>query len=280
MNSEKLSTIETTPSQASKDEGVTTKWRQHNMAYNNTKGLRITKNKELIIQSKHQANGAIIGMMLGDSSMRRYLVNSKKFEGMSDRRRSRIQMDTSHYPGQLGYLLWKESILRAYVKFGKLIVDRSKENGGFIYYKKTSLVESSKNLVYFYENFYALGKKRVTLKLLHRLTKLGIAIWFMDDGSLIPHSYKENGDIKALKLRLHTSNFNYDEHVIMKDYFEEKSIFFNITRDRNYYCLSTGRKESICKFIDVVKPFVDLVDCMKYKIKPYDVFASANYPLI
>ena len=248
------------------------------MAFNDTKGLKIIKTGDLVIQSKHQANGAIIGMMLGDSSMRRYLVTSKRFEGMCERRRSRIQMSTTHYPKQLDYLLWKESILKSYVKFGKLITDRSKEEQGFIYYKKTSLVESSKVLVYLYENFYALVKKRVTMKLLHRLTKLGIALWFMDDGSLIPHSFTKEGSIRALKLRLHTSNFTYDEHVIMKKYFEERDIHFNITKDKIYYCLSTGRKESIMNFIEIVKPFVNLIECMKYKVKPHDVFVSANHP--
>lgn len=248
------------------------------MAYNDIKGLRITKNNELIVQSKHQANGAIIGMMLGDSSMNRYLVTSKKFEGMCARRRSRIQMSTSHFPKQLDYLLWKESIIKSYVKFGKLITDRSKQDDGFIYYKKTSLVESSKNLVYLFENFYALGKKRVTSKILNRLTDLGLSILFMDDGSLIPHSYRKDGSIRALKLRIHTSNFTYNEHLIMKEYFEKKSIYFNITRDKKYYCLSTGKKDSISNFVNIVSPFVNLVDCMKYKIKPFDAFVSASYP--
>jgi stress-induced morphogen len=140
------------------------------MAFNDTKGLRLTKENDLIIQSKHQANGAIIGMMLGDSSMYKYLVTSKMFDGLSERRRSRIQMSTSHCEKQLNYLLWKESIINSYVKFGKLITDNSKIDKGFIYYKKTSLVESSKLLVYLYENFYAHRVKRVTSKILNRLT--------------------------------------------------------------------------------------------------------------
>lgn len=248
------------------------------MAYNNTKGLRITKDGDLIIQSKHQLNGAIIGTMLGDSSMRKYLVTSKRFEGLCERRRSRIQMDMSHSSKQVEYLLWKESILRAYIKFGKLINDKSSKDGRFEYNKKTSLVECTKDLVYLYEDFYALGKKRVTLKLLHRLTNLGIALWFMDDGSLIPHSFKEDGSIRALKLRLHTCNFTYDEHLIIQKYFEERGILFNIIKDKKYYSLSTGKMESIEKFVNIIRPFVCLVECMNYKIKPYDIFVSASYP--
>jgi hypothetical protein len=248
------------------------------MAYNNTKGLRITEEGNLIIQSKHQANGAIIGMMLGDSSMSKYVVNSKRFDGLSERRRSRIRLSTTHCPKQLEYLLWKESIIKHYVKLGELVTDSSKSDEGFTYYKKTSLVESTKNLVYLYENFYAHGKKRVTSSILNRLTNLGIAIWFMDDGSLVPHSYRKDGSIRAMKLRLHTSSFSYDEHVTMKQYFDKLGINFNINFDRSYYILSTGMKESISKFVNIVKPFVDLVDCMKYKVNPYDVFASANYP--
>jgi hypothetical protein len=118
----------------------------------------------------------------------------------------------------------------------------------------------------------------VTSKILNRLTDLGLSILFMDDGSLIPHSYRKDGSIRALKLRLHTSNFTYNEHLIMKEYFEKKSIYFNITRDKKYYCLSTGKKDSISNFVNIVSPFVNLVDCMKYKIKPFDAFVSASYP--
>jgi hypothetical protein len=248
--------------------------------FNNEKGLRIDKQNNLVIQSKHQANSSIIGMLLGDASMRRYVLKKADNSKMSIRRNSRIQFDITHCKKQLAYLLWKESILRAYVKFGELIVDRSKEDERYVYYKKTSLVKSTKGLVYLYENFYGTGKKIINRKLLNRLTDLGLAIWFMDDGSLIPHSFNKDGDIRALKLRLHTSNFDYNEHVIMKEFFEDIDVNFNITSDREYFCLSTGKMGSIYNFINRIKFFVELVNCMRYKIEPYNKFFSANHPIV
>lgn len=244
------------------------------MGFNRTKHLRLDKKGRLLVQSKHQVNGALIGTMLGDSTMHHYLI--KKDSDLSWRKRSRIQFSMTHCEKQLDYLLWKESLIRAYIKFGKLIEDNSKIDKK--YYKKTSLVASTKNLIYLYEKFYRGERKVVTTKLLNRLTPLGLALWFMDDGSLIPHSYK-NGKIYALKLRLHTSNFNLFEHGIMKSWFSDKlNVDFNIGKDREYYILSTGKKESIINFIELIKPFVNLVPCMQYKINPYNEFLSANYP--
>jgi len=246
--------------------------------FNGEKDLKITRKGDLMIQSKHQANSSIIGMLLGDASMHRYLLKTNINDKVSVRKNSRIQFGMTHCEKQLDYLMWKESILRAYIKFGKLITDRSKEDNGFLYYKKTSLIESTRNLIFLYEKFYNTGRKVVNRKLLNRLNNLGLSLWFMDDGSLIPHSFKSNGDIRALKLRLHTCGFNFDEHVIMKDYFNSIGVEFNITKDKNYFCLSTGKKSSINNFINKIKPFVELVDCMKYKIEPYNKFFSANYP--
>jgi len=246
--------------------------------FNNEKGLKIDKRNNLVIQSKYQVNSSIIGMLLGDASMRRYVLKKADSDKISIRKNSRVQFDVVHCKKQIDYLLWKESILRAYVKFGKLITDRSKKDENFVYYKKTSLVESTKNLIYLYERFYSTGRKIVDKKLLNRLSNLGLALWFMDDGSLIPHSFKKNGGIRALKLRLHTSSFNYNEHVIMKEYFDNIDIDFNITPDKKYFCLSAGKMGSIYNFISRIKPFVELVDCMKYKIKPYNKFFSANHP--
>lgn len=245
--------------------------------FNGIKGLKLNKKNELIVQSKHQANGALIGMMLGDSSMTSYVLKSNPH--LSVRKRTRVQFSTTHAEKYLEYLLWKESILRAYVKFGVLIVDKYHEKEGFIYYRKTSLVKSSKNLVYLYERFYKKGRKTLDIKLLHRLTDLGLAIFFMDDGSLTPHSYKKDGSIRALKLRLHTCNFNYAEHLVLKKYFSELGVDFNITKDKKYFCLSTGKKESIINFFTKIIPFVMMIDCMFYKIKPYFDFISANYPV-
>lgn len=246
--------------------------------FNNEKGLKIDKRNNLVIQSKHQANSAAIGMLLGDASMRRYVLKKAENNKMSILKNSRIQFDVTHCEKQLNYLLWKESILRAYIKFGKLIKDAYREDVGFVYYKKTSLVSSTKNLIYLYKKFYGSGKKIVNRGLLNRLTNLGLAIWFMDDGSLIPHSFKTDGSIRALKLRLHTSGFTYDEHVIMKEYFNTVGVDFNITSDKKYFCLSTGKIDSIYNFVNKIKSFVALIDCMNYKIKPYNEFFSANHP--
>jgi hypothetical protein len=242
--------------------------------FNNEKGLKLVKDGNLIVQSKHQLNGFLIGSILGDTHLHKYIL--KKQVNLSERKRSRVRMTLCHCEKQYEYLLWKIGVLRAYIKFGNIVIDKSKDCR--VYYKSTSLVKSSKKLIYLYERFYKLNKKSLDKRLLNRLTALGLAIWFMDDGSLIPHSYNKNGSIRALKLRLHTNSFDLHDHKIMQEYFLTKNINFNITKDKKYYCLSTGREESIINFMTLILPFVDLINCMSYKTKAYKNFISANHP--
>jgi len=59
-----------------------------------------------------------------------------------------------------------------------------------------------KRLNYHHQDFYVDGKKIVKRSVLNRLTVLGLALWFLDDGSI-----KRNED-KFEGVRLHTNGFD------------------------------------------------------------------------
>ena len=110
---------------------------------------------------------------------------------------------------------------------------------------------------------YKPNKRIAQRKLLNRLTPLGLAIWYMDDGGL--SQKKRNGVIYANELMLNTG-LQKDDNQIIIDYFKEVwNIKFNQYKNKGVYRLACGTKEAR-KFIAIVKPYVEQVQCMKYKL--------------
>lgn len=120
-------------------------------------------------------------------------------------------------------------------------------------------------------------------KLLNRLTPLGIAIWYMDDGSLNFKKHTRSDGTKkvhGLFLRISTC-LPKDILQIYIDYFKE-------VWDINFYAVHEGKRAesySLCcgtneaiKFINLVKPYVNEVPSMRYKIE-YDLSHRLRLPI-
>src|SRR5258708_9904253 len=122
----------------------------------------------MILKNKHDINGALIGMLLGDACIAN--PNSNPY------------LTVEHGSKQIPYLLWKKDLFRSFL-------------GGSVYPKdKNGLTwqsEHTPKLRYLYQDFYkfpyvgaARREKKVDIHLLNRLTLLGLALWICDDGSL------------------------------------------------------------------------------------------------
>lgn len=110
---------------------------------------------------------------------------------------------------------------------------------------------------------YKPSKNIAQRKVLNKLTPLGIAIWYMDDGGL--SKKKKNGKISGNELMLNTG-LQKEENQIIIDYFKEVwDISFNQYKNHGVYRLACGTKEAR-KFIKIVKPYVEQVPSMLYKI--------------
>ena len=110
---------------------------------------------------------------------------------------------------------------------------------------------------------YKRHKNIANRHLLNKLTPLGIAIWYMDDGGLAKK--KRDGKIYANELMINTHISKEDNQIII-DYFKEKwGISFRQATTRGQYRLCCGTKEAR-KFIKIVKPYVEQVKCMHHKI--------------
>jgi hypothetical protein len=84
-------------------------------------------------------------------------------------------------------------------------------------------------LKYYHKLFYNHGKKRVNRRILDKLSALGLAVWYMDDGS---YSKRDKNS------RIYTNGFSYEENVIIQKWFEEKWSFYS----KVYSCLKRGKR--------------------------------------
>jgi len=105
------------------------------------------------------------------------------------------------------------------------------------------------------ELMYRGGTKIPNYGILNRLTPLGLAIWWMDDGS-----YKGNSG------SLHTEGFSKEGNYMLSDFMLDKwGVSFVPTLDsaRTLWYLRL-RKSELDKWIKIIQPFV--FNCMKFKV--------------
>lgn len=169
----------------------------------------------------------------------------------------------NHSEKQKDYIQYKVNILQNIFKGKPIKIHKSKSIIKNKIYNTLSIRKCNKKLLMpLRQLLYPNGKKVISREVLNYLSLQGLAIWYMDDGSLIPE-YKNN-KIHAYKLSLATY-LSYEENVIITNYFKEQwDIYFNIHKDGTKYRLRMGTKEAR-KFLNLVRPYVMEVNCMHYK---------------
>lgn len=104
------------------------------------------------------------------------------------------------------------------------------------------------------------GRKKISPSYLNDLTSLGLAFWWMDDGSLCNSKGNRWG-------KLCTECYNYEEHILLKKYFKEKwNIDVKITKEKDKYYFINFNATSLRKLIAIIYKHVLEVPCMIYKI--------------
>lgn len=197
------------------------------------------------VQIEHTGNFKqfLIGSYLGDGSFTK-LGNGAK--------NSRLSI--AHGINQKEYAIKKWTLLDNLDLAGKLseneIADERCKLGYFEEIRFKSL--SHPIFTQYRVKGYVDGKKRLNLDLIEDIDILGLAIWFMDDGSRTNDSCELNChkfyDIEKLQLStLLNRRFN---------------IAFNVTQNTLYI-----PKEQHQKFKLLVLPYV--LDSLKYKLEPY-----------
>jgi intein/homing endonuclease len=176
----------------------------------------------------------ILGSLLGDGS-----AEIEPF---------RARYRTNHSLKQKEYVDWLITKLNRLVR-GKPRISKSGGWGDYTYSFNTLGHSEILNIA---NELYIDNKKTITRNYLNKLNSLGLAVWFMDDGS-------ESGMFS-------THSFSEEENQIIVDYLKEVwNIDTKIYKDdpKNLYFICI--KNSSLKILkDIIKDHIP--ECMKYKI--------------
>lgn len=213
------------------------------------KEANLLQNGEGIVTQFRELNdrqkGAFIGMLLGDSSLRRGAPTSKTA------RANLAHVFTSEEYGDLKY----RSIFPTYRKKYKNAYKQSKASISWE-------TQTTPSLYCLYKRFYARGSKRIPIDFsAEDLTDIGLACWFMDDGSfnkrdgnaVICTDSFPKGDVLRLIEALN-SRFNL-----------EASPQRNRRGNKEFWRIYLN-KENTKKLSAVIAVYVP--ECMRYKLHP------------
>jgi len=174
----------------------------------------------------------------------------------------------SHCIEQEDYLRWKIEQLNAC----------GLKNNGVKYYTSTCGYNTGKTVCYTQLNtipFIKLLRKimykpvKNYTKLINRLDERGLAIWYMDDGHLNNRKYA-NGTYHGFYIKIATCLPKQQcDEIIAKIYekFDVKFYTFHEGKKEDSFSLCCGTTEAK-KFIKIVKPYVEQIPSMLYKVLP------------
>lgn len=201
---------------------------------------RTNKNPEnldyLFTEDKKQI---IFGSLLGDASLRPSKIN--------------CYLEETHGIKQKEYLMWKSR----YLDFLNPKITNKNNNG----YEAVKLQTSSYPFLRkLYNKIYWDKRKRVKLFFIDQLGDLGLTVWYLDDGHVtIPEDL----------IRLSTDCFNYNEHLILRRFFNKKyGILPRIGERRGKHYLLFNKKDSKL-----------LLSIFKKNIRKYSIPSTMFYKL-
>lgn len=168
--------------------------------------------------------------------------------GITTKNRYRLQI--IHCEKQKDYCEWKANM------FGIKELKYIEKNG---YSQKPAYRFATK--IFDLEDEITKNTKIVPDWLLDKLDIRGIAIWYMDDGSINKHENKD-GSISNY-ISIHSNNFDYEIQEKFVKKFSQYEIDCNIGKSRKYYYLRFN-KENAEKLLNLITPYIHV--SMNYKV--------------
>jgi len=183
----------------------------------------------------------IVGCTLGDGSV------------ICSGRRINSYFKVDHCEKQKEYLMWKKELLGNFTNTINTYVDK-RGNSTMLGFHTIAHTELNFYRKLFYEN----NKKVIRDELGLHLSPLGLAVWFMDDGSLN----------STCNYRFHTQGFTEKDNIklqnILKANFDLNVKVCEYERNNTKYYYLSLNKRNATNMTEIIKPYV--VDCMKYKL--------------
>lgn len=197
------------------------------------------------IDTKHDFNAALIGMILFDGAM------------PNDH-----MLYIRHGGKQLQYVDEKVDYISKYMTPRSLRT--STDKAGFDY---RYAYYYNKKLKYLYSKIYINGKKHLTKKILNRFNDITLAIMYMDDGCLVLRKDKKNPTIyKSREIILSLNSFTPEEVKMLQNQLRLRwGVDFHYTTDKGKPRLWCNTKNTI-KFLRIVYPIVKEFPTLNYKL--------------
>lgn len=203
----------------------------------------------------------MIGLILGDG----YITPNGRIE-------------ICHCEKQKDYCIFKAKLLHSVcggkdIKVEKIQNEYTKRKNGKLIehsiYTKYRFRKQCKHFKYFRDLLYKNGRKTITTEILEMLTPLSIALWFLDDGSLVRKKQgdKSHGPYTTMIYTYATK----EENELIRDYFLKKyNVKWNVVpanvHKENQYMIRCGQTESR-KFLSIIRDIVrKKIPSMNYKV--------------
>lgn len=210
---------------------------------------------ETVAVERSEFKGIIAGMILGDGCL--------SFSGGKN-----AFLRIQHGEKQKEYLDYKVKILKQLTNVTTYTIKPSGKNNPYTQYacktRRHPLYTRLRNII------YPKGKKEVSMTWLSWLNEQGLALWYMDDGSLVKRcSYDKIGArrIYGRLISLHTCSFSFEQNQLLQAFLVERfGLEFNIklhSKKTGYYKLAAGAKTAN-KLFEIIEPYI--VPCLKYKL--------------
>ena len=196
------------------------------------KKLKLTQNQQLML----------VGLLLGDGHL----------ETQNSGRTYRLKVE--HSLEQEDYVLWIYSHFKEWAPSGLFYKER--KNGQ----KSVGFTTYSHGAFRFHGHQFYEGKKKVIPKQIHKMiSPMGIAIWFMDDGSR--KSLRHNTFI------IHTLGFTKMElRRIQKVLLKQFNVETALHQQKGKYWRIYIPSKSVKVFRNIIEPFVQKIPSMKHKL--------------
>lgn len=216
---------------------------QHTHKIRRSLGLVGNKKSNLIKELNYEEKQVLLGTVIGDTTLIKNTLTESTHGSMM------------HGVKQKEYIEWKYSKLKRFINSVKFSSNFHKIRK-VMEYRYRCDITSNKCLDYFYYLFYDKDKKKnLNVEVINLLEPLGLAVWFMDDGS------KTNSG----GYYLHTNCFSKENQEQIIKVLEEKfklKINLHKTSKGAYIMYISAR--SAKQFERLVSPFI--IESMKYKL--------------
>lgn len=206
--------------------------------------------RKIVAKISKERKSLLIAMLLGDGTIS-----------------SNYVFKLSHSESQREFLEWKVKLLTDYgfkVNGVKEYISKCGYNEGKkVLYSQLSINPTIKAL----RRSVYIPKKTFTRKLLNWLDAQGLAIWYMDDGCINVNTSKQRSTIQHT-IKIATCVDEPTVNMIIDYFLEVWNIKFRkFSEGKGTFSIASSSEEDCSKFISIVKPYIEQVPSLLYKIR-------------